>query len=109
MDANEFLELHGIPNLPTQLCTEEQTEVKDTVGVLEAFLNYKTQANGVTDTPDPSVLGSVMASFLKAYDTDILQIEIDRENNVIKVAKCTESNDFYVDYDYEYMEDIKLP
>ncbi len=34
-------------------------------------------------------IGFVMASILKAYDTDILQIEIDRYKNVIEVAKCT--------------------
>ena len=54
-------------------------------------------------------IGVVMASFLKAYDTDILQIEIDRKRNVIEVAKCTESDDYYADYDYDYMDDINLP
>ena len=54
-------------------------------------------------------IGVVMASLLKAYDTEILQIEIDKERNVIEVAKCTNSLDYYADYDYEYMDDINLP
>lgn len=53
-------------------------------------------------------IGVVMASILKAYDTDILQIEIDRDKNVIEVAKCTESCDYYADYDYDYMDNINL-
>lgn len=54
-------------------------------------------------------IGFVMASLLKAYDTEILQIEIDKERNVIEVSKCTYSLDYYADYDYEIMDDVNLP
>ncbi len=54
-------------------------------------------------------IGVVMASLLNMYKTDILQIEIDKDKNIIEVCKCKESEDYYADYDYEYFDDVNLP
>ena len=53
-------------------------------------------------------LGAVIESFLKHYDSDALMIEINRQNNVIEVFKCVETDDYYSPYNYERMEDINL-
>ncbi len=54
-------------------------------------------------------IGVVMASFLELYKSDIIQIEIDRDKNVINICKCKKSDDYYADYEYEDMDDINLP
>lgn len=41
MDAKEFLEQHGIPNIPTQFIKQFQTGINDTVTALEAYHQYR--------------------------------------------------------------------
>jgi len=49
MTAKEFLEKHGIPNMPTQYSPQFQTDVNDTAKALEAYHQAKLKLFGIAD------------------------------------------------------------
>ena len=51
-------------------------------------------------------LYGVVARLLDNYKTDTLLIDMDEENKAITVTKCTLSEDYYADYDYEHLEEL---
>jgi hypothetical protein len=55
---------------------------------------------------EPLTLYGVVARLLKNYNCDTLQIEIDEETKGVTVTKCTLSEDYYADYDYEHLEEL---
>lgn len=59
------------------------------------------------EAKEECAIHGVIARLLERYNCDILQIEIDKETKVISVTKCELSLDYYADYEYEHLEDLK--
>jgi len=49
MTAKEFLDEHGIPNMPTQYSPQFQTDVNDTEKALEAYHQAKLKLLGIAN------------------------------------------------------------
>lgn len=52
MTPKEFLEEHGIPNMPTQYSPQFQTDVNDTAKALEAYHQAKLKLLGIADVSE---------------------------------------------------------
>lgn len=76
MTAKDFLEEHGIPNMPTQYSPQFQTNVNDTAKALEAYHQEKLKLLGIGVVSNRRELLIAYGEFLGLKDADYTHDDI---------------------------------
>ena len=105
MEAKDFLEKHGIPNMPTQYSQQFQTDVNDTIKALDAYHQHKLKEIQGTQESESKIIDVDTTQWVAVKDAlpgNCDQVFVKYENGKYGINEWWESENCWK-YEFDNM------